>query len=156
VLLSHDRNVLLLDEGSVLLVDDRLMVLVDVLLVDDGLSVLMDDVLVMFVQNVLLVFDEHIFVMLMNDILMDFLHDSCISVLLGDASLLSSHSFLSFVERLHDSLLLMGDHDGGLVDLLDNGFSSRELLEVGLVNEGLVGSRGGRCEVLSLHGKTAL
>lgn len=145
VLLSDDRLMSLFDEGGMLLVDDGLMVLMNVFLIDDGLVVLVNDVLMMFMQNVFFVLNKHILVMLMDNVLMNFLHNSSISVGLTDINLVSSKHFASLVERSHDSLFLMSDHDGCLINFLNDCFSSSvDLLVLVIVLEYLV------VEVLSM------
>lgn len=120
---TNDGNVLLLDQSGVLFVDNRLMVLVDVFLVNNGLVVLMDNVLMVLVHDILLVFNENVLVVLVDDILMDFFHDRGKGVGLSHSSLVDVQHLSTFVEGLHNSLLVMGHNDGLFVDLLNLGLS---------------------------------
>ena len=118
-----DGDVVLFNEGSMLLVNNGLMMLVDVLFIDHWLMVLMDNILMMLMNNIFLVLNNNIFVMLVDHILMDFFHNSCISVASVFFSKFVSLDSLTFISALVDGLFVMGDHNWFFVVFLYMGMS---------------------------------
>jgi len=147
VSLMDNGHVLLLNESGVLLVNNWLMVLVNVLLNHDWLMMLMDNVLMMLMNDIFLVLNNYIFVMLVDHILMDLLNNGCIGVLSVLLSKFVSLNSLTFIGALVDSLLVMLDDNGFLVNLLNMGVSMGDMIVSRLVVAAITVS------VLSLAGE---
>jgi len=133
VSLMHNGDVFLFNEGGVFLMDHRLVMLVDVLLNHDWLMMLMNNILMMLMNYIFLVLNNNIFVMFMDNILMNLFHNSCISV--GSVFIVQVVSFnsLTFIGALVDSLFVVSDHNGFLVDLFNMSVTVADMVLTRLV-----------------------
>ncbi len=108
-----------MDDILELLMDDWLVDLVDVLLVDDGLVILVDYWLMVLVDDVLVGLGDHIFVDLVDNVLVMFLHEGLSHMFLDYGCLLMLDIPGLLLHDSDSSRLVVCDHDGLLIDSLD-------------------------------------